>query len=60
MRAQLYLAFLSFAVCVSPVRAEDMELTADNRVEWHQQEQKIVAVGNAVATRKDLRSGQIP
>lgn len=32
-----------------------MELTADNRVEWHQQEQKIVAVGNAVAIRKDLR-----
>lgn len=55
MRAQLYLALLSFVVCTLPVRAEDMELTADNRVEWHQQKQKIVAVGNAVATRKDLR-----
>ena len=55
MRTPLYLAFLSFVICASPVRAEDMELTADNRVEWHRQEQKIVALGNAVATRKDMR-----
>lgn len=35
-------------------RAEDINLTADEKVEWHQNEQKIVAVGNAVASKKDL------
>ena len=35
-------------------KAEEIHLTADERVEWHQNEQKMVAVGNAVATKKDM------
>ena len=34
--------------------AADVNITADNRVEWHQKTQKIVARGNAVATRDDM------
>lgn len=55
MRSSLYIAFITAFLSISSAQAEDMELTADNRVEWHQKEQKIVAIGNAVATRKDLR-----
>ena len=35
-------------------KAEKINLTADEKVEWHQNEQKMVAVGNAVATKKDM------
>ena len=35
--------------------AEDMQLTADNRVEWHHKDQKIVAIGNAIASRGDMQ-----
>ena len=55
MRSILYIAFFTIVLNLSAAQAEDMELTADNRVEWHQKEQKIVAIGNAVATRQDLR-----
>ena len=55
MRSILYIAFFTIVLNLSAAKAEDMELTADNRVEWHQKEQKIVAIGNAVASRKDLR-----
>ena len=55
MRSSLYLAFITALLSLSAAQAENMELTADNRVEWHQKEQKIVAIGNAVATRQDLR-----
>ena len=34
--------------------AADVNITADNRVEWHQKTQKIIAKGNAVATRDDM------
>jgi len=34
--------------------AADVNLTADEKVEWHQKAQKIVAVGNAVATKEDM------
>lgn len=37
-----------------PVKAEEVNLVADERVEWHQNEQKMVAVGNAVASKKDM------
>lgn len=35
-------------------QAEEINLTADEKVEWHQNEQKMIAVGNAVATKKDM------
>ena len=34
--------------------AGDVNITAEQKVEWHQKEQKMVAVGNAVATRDDM------
>ena len=37
-----------------PARAEKINLVADDRVEWHQNEQKMVAVGNAVASKQDM------
>ena len=47
-------AFLTAIFCLwgaSVATAGDINVTADQKVEWHQKEQKIVAVGNAVATR---------
>ena len=38
----------------APAAAEEVHLTADERVEWHQNEQKMVAVGNAVATKQGM------
>lgn len=37
-----------------PAFAGDVTLTADKGVEYHQNEQKLVAVGNAVATKDNL------
>lgn len=34
-----------------PSFAEDINITADKQVEWHQKSQKIVASGNAIATK---------
>ena len=39
---------------VSYSYAEDINLVADDKVEWYQNEQKMVAVGNAVASKKDM------
>lgn len=36
------------------IYAEDINLTADEKVEWHQNEQKMIAIGNAVASKQDL------
>lgn len=49
----LYL-FISLLGTYHNAAAEDIELNADQRVEWHQKEQKMVAIGNAIATKKDL------
>ncbi len=51
------LSVLTFIALLYPTIAhsEDMNLTADNRVEWHHKEQKVVAIGNAVATRGDMQ-----
>ena len=38
----------------TPVLADDITLDADEGVEYHQKEQKLVAKGNAKATKKDL------
>lgn len=49
------LTFLVLTLLLSPaVRAEDIHLTADEKVEWHQNEQILVAIGNAVATKQDM------
>lgn len=47
----------AFITLLSPCVAQstDMNLTADNRVEWHHKTQKMVAIGNAVATRGDMQ-----
>ena len=47
------LILLSFFLAFS-AQAADVNITADNRVEWHQKSQKVVARGNAVATREDM------
>lgn len=47
--------FCTMLITAAPLQADEVDLTADNRMEWHQKEQKMVAVGNAVATRKDLK-----
>lgn len=53
MKAFVY-ALLISVLCTLPAQAEDIRLTADKQVEWHQKEQKMVAVGNAIASKKDL------
>ena len=46
---------ISFSLLItSPVLADDITLDADNSVEYHQKEQKLVAKGNAVAQKKDM------
>ena len=51
------ISFTSLALLltlISTAHAEDIHLTADERVEWYRSEQKMVAVGNAVATKQDM------
>lgn len=36
------------------ILAQDIKLTADDKVEYHQKEQKLVAVGNAKASKGDM------
>lgn len=45
-------AFLSFS---SIAQAQYMNLTADKEVEWDSQAQKMTAIGNAVASKKDMQ-----
>lgn len=53
MNKFFYLA--AFILMFNPiVHAEEINLVADEKVEWHQNEQKMVAVGNAVASKKDM------
>lgn len=51
---KLLLTACLFLLSVSAVYAGDVNITAEQKVEWHQKEQKIVAIGNAVATRDDM------
>ena len=51
------ISFTSLALLltlISTAHAEDIHLTADERVEWYRSEQKMVAIGNAVATKQDM------
>ncbi len=53
MKKTLYI--LALSLIFSPyVYAEDINLTADQKVEWHQNDQKMIAIGNAIASKKDL------
>ena len=54
MKFTLPVLLVALMVTTGTVCASDVNLTADEKVEWHQKEQKIVAVGNAVATRDDM------
>ncbi len=52
MKLSTYIfVLISFA---SPVFAADINISAEKQVEWHQKAQKMVAVGNAVATKNDM------
>ncbi len=51
---KLLLSALCLLFSAAAAQAGDVNITADQKVEWHQKEQKIVAVGNAVATRDDM------
>lgn len=42
------------AIFIPPAHAERINLVADDRVEWHQNEQKMVAIGNAFASKQDM------
>lgn len=46
--------FVLMVMLISPALAEDIKLNADNRVEYHQHEQKLVAIGNAVASKGNM------
>lgn len=51
---KFFAAACLLAVFTMPARAEKINLVADDRVEWHQNKQKMVAVGNAVASKQDM------
>ena len=46
-----FLIILGLLCAALPLQAEDIKLTAEERVEYHQKEQKLVAKGNALATK---------
>ena len=52
MKKLLFFMLASLPFC-SPARGADLNIYADKRVEVHQNEQKMVAVGNAVANKDD-------
>lgn len=47
-------AFLSALLMCSSLRAADINITAEQKVEWHQKSQTIIAIGDAVATKEDM------
>ncbi|MBE6444789.1 MAG: hypothetical protein E7019_01840 [Alphaproteobacteria bacterium] len=50
---RIVVLFLFLFFCTQ-VHAEDIDITAEEKVEWHQKEQKIVAIGKAIATKGDM------
>ena len=55
MNKKLYILTFIFLLTPYFAHSEDMNLTADNRVEWHHKDQKVIAIGNAIATRGDMQ-----
>lgn len=51
---KLLAIIISCCFFVTQAFAGNIDITADQKVEWHQKEQKMVAVGNAVASRNDM------
>lgn len=53
---RLALTFLTlFLLLASPLKAGNITLDADDKVEYYASEQKLVASGNAVATKDDMK-----
>lgn len=53
----MFLRVLTLGFCLLaafPTQAGNITLNADDKVEYHQKEQKLVAVGNAVASKDDM------
>lgn len=48
------LIMLTVFTIAYPVVAGDIKLNADKQVEYHQKEQKLIAVGNAIATKDSM------
>lgn len=46
-----YLFLLSLILQAFPVMAQNIEIDADEKLEWYRSEQKMVAIGNAVAKK---------
>lgn len=53
MLSNLFL-FLLTIMLIGPAWAEDIKLNADERIEYHQDEQSLIAVGNAIASKGDM------
>lgn len=45
---------LTILFCCRSLHAADINITAEKQVEWHQNSQTIIAVGDAVATKEDM------
>ena len=50
---KFFLSLLLLPLLHSPLPAAEINIYADNKVEVHQNDQKIVAIGNAVANKQD-------
>jgi len=49
-----FITFLFIALISSNAMAEDIKITSDDGIEWHQNEQKIVAIKNVVAKKDGM------
>lgn len=45
--------FTALWLMTYPAQAQNIDVDADQRIEWYRDEQKIVAIGNAVAVKND-------
>ena len=48
------LILIALTLLSYPALAKDINLTADTQVEWHQKENKMVAIGNALVTKDNM------
>lgn len=55
MKIKMISTVLVSSLLFSNVCFAAMTLNADKQVEWHNKEQKVVAIGNAVATKDDMK-----
>ena len=45
--------FFCFLIYSTSVTAQNIDIDADKKIEWHRDEQKIIAIGNAIATKEE-------